>query len=488
MSNSIVEIIKNHADATPQKRAVVDAKAEYTYLQYYDKIKAYALYLKDKGVKKGDNVLIKTAQNVQYMAALHAIHHIGAVAVPVEKTVKAERVNEIQSVVCAKVYIADKEFEGIDTILYKDLPESDERKLEYLPKATDDSTILFTTGTTGKSKGILLSHYADVAVAGNVVGGTEQTDKTVEIVPMPLNHSFSLRRYYANMVSGATTIFLDGVIFVKKFFDCFDSLGATACAMAPSALAIIFKLSGEKIAEYGGKIEYLQFGGSYMPEGDKEKIRTLLPNARLYNFYGSTEAGCSCIIDFNKNRENPYNIGKATVNSIIKFVDENDNEVTPDVNSPARLITGGGMVMNEYYKEPELTAETLRDGYIYSNDMGYFDTDGNIIMLGRMDDVIISGGQKISPLDVEEVANKYEGVSECAVIGVDDAVMGQIPKIFVVANENYDEGEFMSFLSSRLEAHQVPKALSLISEIPKTFNGKPLKRELKRIHEEGGKK
>lgn len=482
MFNSIVEAVKFNSEKHPEKVCVTDAKISYTYSQYYNKIKQAAAFLADKGIKKGDMVIIKSAQNAAFLTVLHAVHILGAVAVPLEKTVKEERVNEINAVVNASAYISDKPTENINTYLYKEIDEYDkEYEPKELPDGADDSTILFTTGTTGKSKGILLSHSADVAVAGNVTCGTKMKKDNIEIIPMPLNHSFALRRYYANVINGSSVILMDGVIFISRFFDAFDKQGATSVAMAPSALSIIFKLSNDTISIYKDKIDYIQFGSSYMPEADKERIRSYLPNTRLYNFYGSTEAGCSSIIDFNENSENPYNIGKATVNSDIRFVDENNEFVEATEQNPARLVTGGKMLMNEYYKEPKLTAETLINGYIYSNDLGYIDENGDIIMLGRMDDVIISGGQKISPFDIEDVCSKYDGVDECAVIGVDDALMGQVAKLFIVVNDKYDETKMMQFLTDRLENFQVPKIVQIIKEIPKTFNGKPLKRELKKM-------
>lgn len=482
MVSSIVEAIKNYSVSQPDKRCVIDAKCTYSYSEYYKTIKTAAAFLNDHGVKKGDSVIIKSAQNAAYLAALHAVHMIGAVAVPLEKTVKGERVYEINEVVEAACYISDKPLDGITTYLYQDIDEyGKEYEPKEFPNTADNSTILFTTGTTGKSKGILLSHFADVTVSENIISGTEMKKDNVEVLPMPLNHSFSLRRYYSNMVNGSTAILLDGVIFINRFFEAFDKYGATSAGMAPSALSIIFKLSGDKIKEYKDRIDYIQFGSSYMTEADKDKIRGYLPDTRLYNFYGSTEAGCSCIIDFNKNSENPYNIGKATVNSEIRFVDDDDNFVETDEENPARLITGGKMIMTEYINEPELTAETLKNGYIYSNDLGYVDKNGDIILLGRMDDVIISGGQKISPFDIEDVCIKYEGVDDCAVIGVDDQLMGQIAKLFIVVNDKYDENGMMQFLADRLENFQVPKIVQIIKEIPKTYNGKPLKRELKKM-------
>ena len=225
MFNSIVGAIKYGSENYPEKRAVIDAKKTYSYSEYYSEIKKVAAFLTDKGVVKGDMVIIQTQQNVAYMVALHAVHLIGAVAVPLEKTVKGERVAEIRDTVEAKCFIAQKDFEELTTYLYSDIALYEkEYEPENLPEAKDDSTILFTTGTTGKSKGILMSHYADVAVAGNVKYGTQMKEDNVEIIPMPLNHSFSLRRYYANVINGSTVIFMDGVVFVNRFFCYFHIL------------------------------------------------------------------------------------------------------------------------------------------------------------------------------------------------------------------------------------------------------------------------
>lgn len=481
MFNSIVEAIKENSITFPDKKCLIDSSGEYTYKEYFELISKIAKKLSDDGIKKKERIVIKSSQTVLFLATLHAIHLIGAVAVPLEKTVKEERVLQVYEEAEAVLFITDKALPQVKSLEYSAFDNLENAELKDFPESMDDSTILFTTGTTGKSKGILLSHGADVAVAENVIDGTKMKKDNIEVLPMPLNHSFSLRRYYANMINASTVILLNGVIFVKKFFDCFDKYGACSAAMAPSALSIIFKLSGEKISEYNDKIDYIQFGGSYMQENEKAEISRLLPDVRLYNFYGSTEAGCSCITDFNKNNENPHNIGKPTVNSIIKFVDEFDNEINTDEDHPARLITGGTMIMNEYINNPEITAETLKNGFIYSNDLGYFDENGDVIMLGRIDDVIVCGGQKISPVEIEDVCNRYDGIDECAVIGVDDELMGQIAKLFIVTNDRYNEADLVQFLNDRLEGFQVPKVIQVIKEIPKTFNGKPLKRELKNL-------
>lgn len=479
MFQSIISALKHYSKTTPERQVVIDDESSITYKQLYSKVCFIADYLLKKGLKKGDCVIIKALQDKEYIAALHAIQMIGAIAVPLEKNVKEARVATIKKETNAKVFISTENIESIETILYSDLKNQtlEEEPCE-LPTADDYSTILFTTGTTGKSKGILLSHRSDVATAENVFKATKLKVSNVEIIPMPMNHSFSLRRYYANVLAGACVVLLDGVVFVNKFFEALEKHSATAVAMAPSALSILFKLSKDKIANYADQIDYMQFGGAHFPKPDKEKLCKLLPNARLYDFYGSTEAGCSCTMNFNSNEIKPFRLGKATVNSQIEFVNEDNEIVQTNEENPARLVTSGKIVMDEYLNEPELTSQTLVNGYVFSNDLGYKDKDGWVYVLGRFDDVIVTGGNKVAPSEVEDMAIKFDSVFEAACVPMEDKLMGQVPKLFVVATEDFNEAEFRQFLTQRLESFQVPKVIRIIEEIPKTYNGKILKREL----------
>ena len=139
------------------------------------------------------------------------------------------------------------------------------------------------------------------------------------------------------------------------------------------------------------------------------------------------------------------------------------------------------MVMNEYYKEPELTAETLRDGYIYSNDMGYVDADGDVILLGRRGDVINVGGNKVSPEEIEDAAKKLDGVADCGCIPVEDNAKGHVPKLFVqmASGREFDAKAIRSALAASLEPYKVPVYIVEIDKIPRSYNGKLLRKELK---------
>ncbi|MDD6022181.1 MAG: class I adenylate-forming enzyme family protein [Acutalibacteraceae bacterium] len=480
---SIIEAIKYHAVKRPEKICLRDAVGEISYGDYYELIEKDADFFVEKGLKKGDYVVLKAEQSVNYLSAFHAIQLAGGIPVPLEKNVKTERICEVMSQVNAKMCVGAQI--GEMSFSYEDISESEKCGCSFaLPNGGDTGEVLFTTGTTGKSKGVVMTHKADIAVAENVIYGVEMKKDNIEIIPMPLNHSFALRRYYANMVNGSSAILLDGVIFIDRFFECFDKYGATAAALAPAALSIILKLSRDRLKEYRDKIDYIQIGSAQLPENDREKLISLLPRSRLYNFYGSSEAGCSCVLNFNSEDDLPNCIGRPTVNSEIFFVDENCVRKASGKDSPERLVTGGKMLMKEYFGDSELTRKTLVGGAVFSNDIGYSDDEGRVFMLGRNDDIIISGGNKISPVEVETLAAESGMVEECALIGRKDPVAGEIPVLYAVINQRYNEEEFLMFLSERLESFMVPKAVRKINKLPKTFNGKILRKELKKA--EGG--
>lgn len=297
---------------------------------------------------------------------------------------------------------------------------------------------------------------------------------------MPLSHSHGLRRTYGNLVNGSAAVFIEGVTLLKKVFNMMDEYNVTAMDLSPSSLSIIFKLSKDRLGDYADQLDYIQLGSAPLPEEDKLHLSRLLPNTRLYNFYGSTEAGCSCLLDFNSMSGKPGCIGKPAVNAQFIVVDENRNTIDSSEENLGFLASSGPINMKGYWKEPELTAKTMADGYIYTKDLGYIDEDGFIYMLGRKDDVINYGGIKISPEEIESIVIKYPLITDCACIPVKDPLTGQAPKLFIALSDPdaYEPKDLKNFLAQNLDASKLPKYIEVIEEIPRTFNGKIQRKKL----------
>ncbi|MDD6652021.1 MAG: class I adenylate-forming enzyme family protein [Eggerthellales bacterium] len=483
--SSVVECVAAHAAENPEKLALADARMSLTYGQAWDCIVGFASYLR-RDLPRGTFVVMECNQSVQYMIAMLAMHYAGIVPVPLERNVAVARQLEIIAETDAKLYIAEKEADpaagvpSLDIRTVCDFAGQEPCGDLAFPQGTDMAEILFSTGTTGKSKGIMLSHRNNMAIAENVVRGLQMGDDNVEVIPMPTSHSHGLRRTYSNLVNGSSVVFCDGVVAIKRMFNLMDEYHATAMDLAPSMLSIIFRLSKDRLGDYADKLDYVQLGSAPLAEDDKLHLARLLPKTRLYNFYGSTEAGCSCLLEFASMSGKRNCIGRPTTNANFVVVDDDRKPIQSSPDNLGLLASSGDINMMGYYKAPELTAEAMADGFIYTKDLGYIGEDGLVYMLGRKDDVINFGGVKISPEEVESAVGKSPIVKDCALIPVTDPISGQVPKLYISLEEGaeYDAKEFRKFLQVAIDANKQPQSVEVLPEIPRTFNGKIKRKEL----------
>lgn len=485
MVQSIVEAVACHAQSQPDKFFLADSRRDVTFREAWEHVFGYARHLQEIGVMSGDKVVVRNSQNMEMAICGLAIQLLGGIFVPIEKNAADSRILEIVEAVQAKCYICAKPtevpcpVEAIRDVLSWRAEDADFSTFEY-PKSEDTAEILFTTGTTGKSKGIELKHRSVVAVAENVIDGVEMKKDNVELIPVPLSHSHGLRRYYANALNGSSVVILDGVIFTKKLFEKIETYKVTAIDLVPAALAALFKLSDDKLGDYKDQLAYVQLGSAPIPQQDRERLCRLLPNSRLYNFYGTTESGCSCILDFNAMPDKKNCIGRPTCHAHFIFADENGEPIEASEENPGFLACSGDMNMTGYYHAPELNEEIMHNGYIYTKDLAYMGEDGLIYMLGRQDDVIITGGNKVAPDEIEEAAMQCPGVADCVCIPIDHPMLGKEPKLFAVMEKGvtFDAEKIYQFLRGRLEAFKVPKVIEQIAEVPRTYNGKVQRKKL----------
>lgn len=495
---SIVECLARNAARTPDKLCMADINKEYSYIETWDAIFGLSRKLISLGLKKEDCVVVECNQSVDFLIWEQAIQLAGGIFVPLEKNAAMSRVAEIITETEARIHVSGRDLPAdlaedlAADILHIDISEAGDYACSSniddidFPASETVSEILFSTGTTGKSKGIVLTHGNDTALAENVYTGVEMKPDNIEMIPMPTSHSHGLRRTYANLANGSSVVFIDGITLLKRVFKMMDEYKVTAMDLSPSMLSIIFKLSRDRLGEYADQLDYIQLGSAPLSEEDREHLARLLPRTRLYNFYGSTEAGCSCLLNFNGSDKPKGCIGKPAVNSNFIVVDENRKVIESSPDNLGFLASSGTNNMKEYFKAPELTKEAMPDGdYIYTKDLGYIDEDGYIYMLGRKDDVINYGGVKISPEEIESVVMKHPSVKDCACIPIKDKLSGQAPKLYIVLKEDaeYDAKEFKTFLAESIDANKQPARIEQIDEIPRTYNGKIIRKELIALNE-----
>lgn len=484
---SIVGALAKYANERPDTVAVIANDKKITYGELWREVQGFAAYISSFSFEKGARIIVKAESDIWFAVSCFAIHLSGNTHVPLEKTIGADGLEDVAKQLKASMVISNVKVEGdflyVDSAKIRSLGRDNYKESLVFSFPTSDMLcdMLFTTGTTGKSKGVLLSHKAVKAVAENVKYGADIIENNVYLVPAPINHASAIRKLYVSILTGTTVVLLDGFKDIKKFYKCIEDYGVTSILMPPAAVRMLLLLSKKQLGKYSGQLHHIHTGSAAFPEADKEALCEILPQTRLYFAYGSSEAGCVSMYDYSKNKGLISCVGKENKNAHVFIVDDDKNEIHSSKDNQGLIAIRGDVVMNGYYNEPELTKQVLDNGVVYTNDIGYIDENGFVYMLGRRGDVINIGGLKIAPTEVENVVIRFPGIAECACFALEDRMGGCVPKLNIVEEKGkvVDIPKLKEFMAQYLEAYKIPKLVEKTNEIPKTANGKINRKVLK---------
>lgn len=484
---SIVSALAKYAEERPNRVAVIANDRKITYGELWREVQGFAAYISSFGFEKGSRIIVKSDSDIWFAVSCMAIHLSGNTHVPLEKTIGISGLESVAKELGASMVISNIEAKGdfllVDSADVRALGEENYKESLCFSFPTSDAVcdIMFTTGTTGKSKGVVLSHRAVVAVAENVQYGAGIIDENVYLVPAPINHASAIRKLYVSILTGTTVVLLDGFKDIKKFYKYIEDYSVTSILMPPAAVRMLLLLSKKQLAKYSEQLHHIHTGSAAFPEADKETLCEILPHTKLYFAYGSSEAGCVSMFDYSRHKGLISCVGQPNKNAHIFIVDDNRNEIQSSKENQGLIAIRGDVVMDGYYNEPELTKEVLSGDVVYTNDLGYIDEDGFVYMLGRRGDVISIGGLKIAPTEVENIVLRFNGIAECACFAVEDRMGGCVPKLNIVEEKGaeVDVAELKKFMAKHLEAFKIPKLVEKVQEIPKTANGKINRKVLK---------
>lgn len=440
---SLESKIRQYAITTPDKVAVVCGADSMTYAQLWEAITRKAEALKAEGLKPRHPYVWRTNQDIDFLVTYCAVHTLKAVTVPIVHDASEEFFQSVKQEVDAFAFPA-----GI-------------------------ADALFTTGTTGKSKGAMLSELSLTSSSENFTDRFPFSEDLCFIVSGPLNHIATLFKIHPTLSTGGTVCILDGIKDMNAFFKAFDlPFKEFAAFLVPASIRIIMQYSYEKLCSLAPKIAFIETGAAPISKDDMEKLSKALPNSRLYNGYGSTEFGSAAAYDFNDGKYMEGCVGRPYKNVTI--------EIAPD----STVVVSGLGVMTGYVNDEENTRIVLADGKIHTSDLGYFDEDGLLHLTGRAGDVINVGGYKINPIEVENAAASFPGVKDTICIAAKHPVIGQVLKLLVVTDDPaaFDKHTMAVFIKSKLEGYKVPTMYEVVDAIHYTYNGK---KDRKSYKEEG---
>ena len=479
---TIEEQIFDKVQNIPDKVALISGDTEITYSQLWDYCLCSAEKLKqDYHLKKGDRVILSAAGNIEFVYAYFGVHIAGGICVPIDPDTNQTRFEYIEkstTPVCVMGLLHNVKKE---TIPFSDVVNGTSKATYIAPEQSQVADILFTTGTTGAPKGVALSYNNLSAAARNINAYIGNTNSDVELLALPVSHSFGLGRLRCSLSKGATVVMLGTFANVKKFFKEMARCQVTMFAMVPASWGFIKKMSGKYIGKFADQLKFIEIGSSFMPVEDKELLMSLLPKTRICMHYGSTEASRSAFMEFHTYKDNLLSIGKASPNVEIKIF---TSQGTPAaLGEEGEVCVKGEHVTCSYWNEtPERFASDFYDGYFRTGDCGTMDAEGNIYLKSRIKEMINVGGKKVSPMEVEDILNTIPGIKESACIGIPDPgiVLGEVVKAFIVADDNLSDEEIMQQLRPQLEVYKLPVEIERINAIPKTGSGKIQRLSLKK--------
>ena len=431
------DYLSQDAQRYPSKVAVVCGDRSLTYAQLWQEVERRA-----KDFRPHEVVCFRSSQDIDFLITYMAIHLAGGVSAPLEH--------------------------GMPDALFEEV-------CGRLREAADGiADILYTTGTTGKSKGVMVSHRALIADAENLIAGQGFSHDLVFVINGPLNHIGSLSKIWPCIILGATIIILEGMKDLNAFFRALDyPAKKMATFFVPATIRMILQFAPDKLASYADKLDFIESGAAPLPQADMLRLCELLPNTRLYNTYASTETGIIATYNYNiplLSRRGEGWSDPPLANCLGRPMPHSRVLITPE----GLIACQGDTLMSGYVGDPELTATVLRDNTIYTSDIGTLDDEGMLHLSGRASDVINVGGFKVSPIEVEEVAMSNPMVSDCICISASHPVTGHALKLLVVTppGQTLDKRTLARFLADRLEPYKVPMLYEQVDTIARTYNGK----------------
>lgn len=474
---TIVEQVFSYGKAHPEKTALLNGKESVSYQQLLNGILSAKEKLSNSYcLTKGNSVIIAADKQLEFVCVYFACHLLGAITLPIAPDTNEKRYDLIKQKVSPKLIIGFHDehgsypvaelgdFSGFDKY-------TDDNDVNF-PALDDIADIMFTTGTTGEPKGVQLSQRNIAGAALNINTFIQNRSDDVEMLALPISHSFGIGRMRCALSNGQTLVMLGSFANVKRFFRFMQEYGVTGFGMVPASWALLKKLSGMEIASFKSQLHYIEIGSAPMPMEEKMALIDALPTTRICMHYGLTEASRSAFIEFHSSKNMLSTVGKQSPNMFIRIKDENGVDVP--IGQEGEICVKGDAVTVGYLSYPK--SESFWGDYFRTGDWGYMDKDGFITLKSRKKELINVGGKKVSPVEVEEVLMKLDFVKDCACISTPDrdGILGEVVKACIVTDhpEKVNFKEIDSLIGNQLEGYKHPVEYTVVKEIPKTSSGK----------------
>lgn len=496
-----VTVIEHHADRYPDKVAVEFEGNAVTYAELLSRLRALADGMEQAGLIRGDVIALMLQNGSNFLELFLAACHLGAVVMPINTRLTASEVSYLVDnsgarliftepafrEVVAPVVAARETLSGVmivgddsDGWLRLDAMRGADRGLPcaYMD-GRDLQRLMYTSGTTSNPKGVMLSHenLAWKNLSHQVEFGYSPADVGLVCGPM----------YHVGALDATTTSILHvgGTVIIHRKFDAqavaeeISRGRVTNIWMAPAMISLLVAQAENGKHDFSS-VRLVIAGGEKMPESRIARLERIFPNAWFADAYGMTEyISADTVLARRMTMAKLGSVGKACAYVEIAIWDADGKPVPAGVEG--EIVTRSPKVFQGYWKNPEATAHAFRGGWFHTEDVGYLDEDGYLYIVDRLKDVIVSGGENISSLEVERVLMNLDQLVEVAVVARSDERWGEIPHACVVLKEGaaLSEEQIRDHCYTHLARYKVPRTIEFMVSLPRNLSGKVLKRDLR---------
>jgi fatty-acyl-CoA synthase len=516
-----VRFLRYSEQQFPRKTAVVCGDRRFTYAEFADRAGRLAGALRAAGVKAGDRVAFLSLNCHRLLEAYYGVLEAGCILLPLNHRLAAPELTYILNDSGAAVLFLEQEFAGLVDSFRQDLrtvnsfhqmdgiPQaewfSDQTYERMLVSATpyreelmvfDENSVaemFYTSGTSANPKGVMLTHRNVYLHAMNLAVYHHTRYENVLMHTIPLFHANGWGAAHTITLVGGTHVMLPRFL-PEEVFRLVEKEKVSALSLVPIMAMVLVNCPTR--SKYNlSSVEWSVIGGAASSPTLIREVEDKL-GFKCFSGYGLTETAPSLATaelkpDVQCTSEERLVMqamtGYAYPGSELRVVDAEDKDVPHDGVTMGEIIARSDGVMAGYWQQPEATAEALRGGWFHTGDMAVIEENGYILIVDRKKDIIVSGGENISSLDVEKVLASHPGVYEAAVIPVADQKWGEVPKAVVVPKPGckLNEAELIEYCRARLAHYKCPQTISFCESLPKTATGKVLKRELRKKYQTG---
>ncbi len=508
------QFLEQSARRHPHKTALVCGKSRYTYAQIEADANRLAHALVAHGVERGDRVAVHLDNSVEAVVSIFAVLKAGAVFLMVNPSTKSDKLAyvlencraralvlparkiashdtcwaqtpHLESVIATGNPPPAEAAPGKIVLSYAALMDQYSHQTTPPPQQAIDvdlAALVYTSGSTGNPKGVMLTHLNMVSAATSITTYLENTPDDIILNVLPLAFDYGLYQVLMAFKFGGTVVLERSFAYAHAVMQRVVSEHVTGLPLVPTMLAMLLQMD---LTKYDlGRLRYVTNTGAALPVDHIQRLHAVLPHVAIYSMYGLTECKRVSYLPPDQIDTRPDSVGRGMPNEEVYIVDAAGRRLTP--GNVGELVVRGANVMRGYWEMPEATDAVLRPGplpgerVLYTGDLFHADDEGYLYFVGRRDDIIKSRGEKVAPREVENVLCRHPAVAEAAVVGVADEILGQAVKAIVAvrAGSSVTERELLHHCASHLEDFMVPKIVELRDALPKTPNGKIDKRAL----------